>query len=98
MRDSMAFCASLVVFLLFLGNGVNCEDPYRFITWKITYGDIYPLGVKQQGILINGQFPGPQIDAVTNENLIISVYNYLREPFLISWFHFFVSHALHEAP
>ncbi|KAJ6767384.1 L-ASCORBATE OXIDASE-like protein [Salix purpurea] len=72
MRDYMAFCASLVVFLLFLGNGVNCEDPYRFITWKITYGDIYPLGVKQQGILINGQFPGPQIDAVTNENLIIS--------------------------
>lgn len=85
MGDYRAFCASLVVFFLFLGNGVNCEDPYRFITWKITYGDIYPLGVKQQGILINGQFPGPQIDAVTNENLIISVYNYLREPFLISW-------------
>ena len=39
-----------------------------------------------QGILINGQFPGPQIDAVTNENLIISVYNYLTEPFLISWY------------
>lgn len=35
--------------------------------------------------MINGQFPGPQIDAVTNENLIISVYNYLTEPFLISW-------------
>ena len=39
-----------------------------------------------QGILINGQFPGPQIDAVTNDNLIINVYNYLREPFLISWY------------
>lgn len=36
--------------------------------------------------MINGQFPGPQIDAVTNENLIISVYNYLTEPFLISWY------------
>ena len=23
-----------------------------------------------QGILINGQFPGPQIDAVTNENMV----------------------------
>lgn len=123
---------------------VNGENPYRYITWKVTYGDIYPLGVKQQvtylpsfflsffhvfwflfrgiicafwvclllvsqsdlawqvadllclsngleccsvlqGILINGQFPGPQIDAVTNDNLIISVYNYLNEPFLISW-------------
>lgn len=38
-----------------------------------------------QGILINGQFPGPHIDAVTNDNIIISVFNYLREPFLISW-------------
>ncbi|XP_060194282.1 L-ascorbate oxidase homolog [Lycium barbarum] len=60
-------------------------NPYRYYTWKITYGNIYPLGVKQQGILINGQFPGPQIDCVTNDNLIISVYNYLNEPFLISW-------------
>ncbi|BFG27306.1 hypothetical protein CerSpe_135800 [Prunus speciosa] len=74
-----------IVLVLFLVNGVNGEDPYRFFTWKITYGDIYPLGVKQQGILINGQFPGPQIDAVTNDNLVISVFNYLREPFLISW-------------
>ena len=46
-----------------------------------------------QGILINGQFPGPQIDAVTNDNLIISVYNYLREPFLISWY-ILVSYSL----
>lgn len=106
---------SLILLLLFLFHGVQCDDPYRFLTWKVTNGDIYPLGVKQQvphllssllhwvihldsfnvafflfnfnlqGILINGQFPGPQIDAVTNDNLIISVYNYLREPLLISW-------------
>lgn len=43
------------------------------------------LGVLQ-GILINGQFPGPQIEAVTNDNLIINVYNSLPEPFLISWY------------
>ncbi|KAL1560083.1 L-ascorbate oxidase [Salvia divinorum] len=64
---------------------VNADNPYRYYTWKITYGDIYPLGVKQQGILINGQFPGPTIDCITNDNLIISVYNYLNEPFLLSW-------------
>ncbi|XP_058753773.1 L-ascorbate oxidase homolog [Vicia villosa] len=76
----------LILFLAtFFFTSVNSEDPYKFFTWKVTYGDIYPLGVKQQGILINGQFPGPQIDTVTNENLIISVYNYLSEPFLISW-------------
>uniref|UniRef100_A0A7N0TFC3 Laccase n=1 Tax=Kalanchoe fedtschenkoi TaxID=63787 RepID=A0A7N0TFC3_KALFE len=61
------------------------EDPYRFFTWNVSYGDIYPLGLKQQGILINGQFPGPQIECVTNDNLIISVFNSLDEPFLLSW-------------
>ncbi|XP_018508079.1 L-ascorbate oxidase homolog [Brassica rapa] len=78
-------CKVSIVLLLVLINGVFGDNPYRFFTWKITYGDIYPLGVKQQGILINGQFPGPHIDAVTNDNIIISVFNYLREPFLISW-------------
>ncbi|KAG9132095.1 hypothetical protein Leryth_023697 [Lithospermum erythrorhizon] len=74
-----------VVTFIFLLHCVKCEDPYRFYNWKVTYGVIYPLGVKQQGILINGQFPGPQINCVTNDNLIISVHNKLNEPFLISW-------------
>ncbi|GLT96856.1 hypothetical protein SLE2022_144510 [Rubroshorea leprosula] len=64
---------------------VAAEDPYRFFEWNVTYGDIYPLGVRQQGILINGQFPGPDIYSVTNYNLIINVYNNLPEPFLLSW-------------
>ncbi|KAL5706263.1 hypothetical protein ACHQM5_024459 [Ranunculus cassubicifolius] len=71
------------VFLIIFA--VNAEDPYRFFSWNITYGDIYPLGVRQQGILINGQFPGPNIDSVTNDNLIINVFNNLPEPFLLSW-------------
>ncbi|CAL5394168.1 unnamed protein product [Camellia sinensis] len=79
-------CVMVVLFLMVLNNNcINGEDPYRFYTWNVTYGDIYPLGVKQQGILINGQFPGPQIESVTNDNLIISVFNSLDEPFLISW-------------
>ncbi|KAJ9686444.1 hypothetical protein PVL29_015375 [Vitis rotundifolia] len=83
MGDYRAVSWVLLVFVL-----VTCisgEDPYRFFTWNVTYGDIYPLGVKQQGILINGQFPGPPIESVTNDNLIISVYNSLDEPFLLSW-------------
>ncbi|XP_021756514.1 L-ascorbate oxidase homolog [Chenopodium quinoa] len=64
---------------------VVAEDPYRFFNWNITYGDIYPLGVRQQGILINGQFPGPDIHSVTNDNLIINVFNSLDVPFLLSW-------------
>ncbi|QCE16734.1 L-ascorbate oxidase [Vigna unguiculata] len=61
------------------------EDPYRFFNWNVTYGDIFPLGVRQRGILINGQFPGPDIHSVTNDNLIINVFNSLDEPFLLSW-------------
>ncbi|KAL4586343.1 hypothetical protein LXL04_010979 [Taraxacum kok-saghyz] len=29
-------------------NGINSEDPYRVFTWKVTYGDIYLMGVKKQ--------------------------------------------------
>lgn len=62
------------IVLIFLRNGMFLTNVGVCLVWIL------------QGILINGQFPGPQIDAVTNENLIISVYNYLREPFLISWY------------
>ncbi|KAH7518330.1 hypothetical protein FEM48_Zijuj09G0159900 [Ziziphus jujuba var. spinosa] len=71
--------------LFVLASLAFAEDPYRFFDWNVTYGDIYPLGVRQQGILINGQFPGPDIYSVTNDNLIINVHNSLPEPFLISW-------------
>ncbi|GFQ06702.1 l-ascorbate oxidase homolog [Phtheirospermum japonicum] len=27
---------------------VSADDPYRFFNWNVTYGDIYPLGVRQQ--------------------------------------------------
>ncbi|KAI4372298.1 hypothetical protein MLD38_010544 [Melastoma candidum] len=85
-KGIFSFPSSLVLLLLLLlVHGTNGDNPYRFFNWKVTYGDIYPLGVKQTGILINGQFPGPQIDAVTNDNLIINVFNYLNEPLLISW-------------
>ncbi|CAI8606499.1 unnamed protein product [Vicia faba] len=79
--------AMLIVYLfaIITTTVVVAEDPYRFFSWNITYGDIYPLGVRQQGILINGQFPGPDIHSVTNDNLIINVFNNLDEPFLLSW-------------
>lgn len=77
-----------IVFLVVLAVSVQVhgEDPYKFFSWNITYGDIYPLGVRQQGIFINGQFPGPVIDSTTNDNLIINVFNNLPEPFLLSWY------------
>ncbi|TKY67783.1 L-ascorbate oxidase-like [Spatholobus suberectus] len=82
LRALLSFCSILLLSEFVF---VAAEDPYRFFDWNITYGDIYPLGVKQQGILINGQFPGPEIYSVTNDNLIINVHNNLPEPFLLSW-------------
>ncbi|KAJ0469343.1 putative L-ascorbate oxidase [Helianthus annuus] len=75
----LGFLAWLCVFC------VKAEDPYRFFTFEVTYGEISPLGVPQRGILINGQFPAPTIDCVTNDNVIVNVINKLDEPFLITW-------------
>jgi len=61
------------------------EDPYHFFDWRITYGTIAPLGVPQQVILINGQFPGPTINCTSNNNIVVNVHNDLDEPFLLTW-------------
>lgn len=37
------FCIAISLFCI-----VRAEDPYRFFNWNVTYGDIYPLGVRQQ--------------------------------------------------
>ncbi|MQL70971.1 hypothetical protein Taro_003282 [Colocasia esculenta] len=76
------FYVSLACLCLLLA---GADDPYRYFTWTVSYGTVSPLGVPQQGILINGQFPGPQLDCVTNDNIIINVINKLDEPFLLTW-------------
>lgn len=47
MRECRIYCLCIALVLV-LVHGANGEDPYKLLTWKITYGDIYPLGVKQQ--------------------------------------------------
>ncbi|XP_020216553.1 L-ascorbate oxidase homolog [Cajanus cajan] len=64
---------------------VQAEDAYKYYTWTVTYGTISPLGSPQQVILINGQFPGPRLDLVTNDNVILNLINKLDEPFLLTW-------------
>ncbi|XP_022878712.1 L-ascorbate oxidase homolog [Olea europaea var. sylvestris] len=64
---------------------VHCEDPYLFFTWNVTYATLSPLGVPQQVILINGQFPGPRINCTSNNNIVVNVFNNLNEPFLLTW-------------
>ncbi|XP_077224607.1 L-ascorbate oxidase homolog [Tasmannia lanceolata] len=82
-----------VGFLYFIFGALGClssflveaDDPYRYYTWTVTYGTISPLGVAQQVILINGQFPGPRLDVVTNDNIILNLINKLDDPFLLTW-------------
>jgi len=74
-----------VALFLCLSAGVFAEDPYIFQDWKVTYGNIAPLGVSQQGILINGQFPGPQINCTSNNNIYVNVFNELDEPLLLTF-------------
>ncbi|KAJ8764323.1 hypothetical protein K2173_006063 [Erythroxylum novogranatense] len=76
------FCGVLAALSV---NVANADDPYRFYTWTVTYGYISPLGVRQQVILINGQFPGPRLDVVTNNNIILNLINKLDKPFLLTW-------------
>ncbi|PIN06603.1 Multicopper oxidase [Handroanthus impetiginosus] len=64
---------------------VNAEDPYVYLNWVVEYGEISPLNVNQRGILINGQFPGPTVNVITNDNVIVNVENKLDEPLLITW-------------
>ncbi|MED6180499.1 L-ascorbate oxidase [Stylosanthes scabra] len=79
---------SLFLACLFLWTSssvVRSEDPYWYFTWNVTYGIASPLGVPQQVILINGQFPGPNINSTSNNNIVINVFNSLDEPLLFHW-------------
>ena len=38
-----------------------------------------------QVILIIGQFPGPRLDVITNDNIILNLINKLDQPFLLTW-------------
>ncbi|KAG4906394.1 hypothetical protein JHK84_054904 [Glycine max] len=75
----------MALMLCLMAASVRSEDPYIYYTWKVTYGTIAPMGVPQQGILINGQFPGPEINSTSNNNVVINVFNNLDEPLLFTW-------------
>lgn len=47
MVANASLAAALIVGFALLF-AVTAESPYRFFEWNVTYGDIYPLGVRQQ--------------------------------------------------
>ncbi|KAL7598894.1 hypothetical protein Lser_V15G26926 [Lactuca serriola] len=68
-----------------LFNFAFAGDPFVYYDWTISYITASPLGVKQQVIAIDGQFPGPILEATTNWNVVVNVKNDLDEPVLLTW-------------
>eukprot|EP01018_Ginkgo_biloba_P037334 Gb_09725 [translate_table: standard] len=79
-----AAAAALLTMWLLVG-AAHCGDPFIFYDWNVSYITASPLGIKQQVIAINGQFPGPIVNLTTNWNAVVNVNNNLDEPLLIAW-------------
>ncbi|XP_073121131.1 L-ascorbate oxidase homolog isoform X1 [Henckelia pumila] len=85
MRKAILVLFSLAILAFWGVSDVKAEDAYKYYTWIVTYGTASPLGQPQEVILINGQFPGPRLDTVTNDNIILNLINKLDQPFLLTW-------------
>lgn len=83
-KASMGLQRQLLVFLLLVSVSEGL-DPFLNLVWNVSYITVAPLGVKQQVIAVNGQFPGPIINSTTNFNLAINVLNSLDEDLLFTW-------------
>lgn len=76
----------LIVFTCIMTKrAADALDPSFYLQWEVSYITVAPLGVQQQVIAINGQFPGPIIKSTTNDNLVINVLNHLDEDLLLTW-------------
>ncbi|KAL8533191.1 hypothetical protein ACS0TY_009438 [Phlomoides rotata] len=57
-----------------------------FLEWHVKINEqIQPVLQNQSVITINDLFPGPLINASTNDNVHINVYNEMDEPLLFTW-------------
>ncbi|KAI4315289.1 hypothetical protein L6164_028115 [Bauhinia variegata] len=84
----MALCKALFLCLInifLLVSLGSAEDPFVYYNFEVTYITASPLGVPQQVIAINDKFPGPTINATTNNNVVVNVRNKLDENLLMHW-------------
>ncbi|KAF6171558.1 hypothetical protein GIB67_018082 [Kingdonia uniflora] len=57
-----------------------------FFEWNISITmDIRPINDSLQIIAINGMFPGPLINATTDDMVHVNIFNNLDEPLLMTW-------------
>ncbi|KAK9910030.1 hypothetical protein M0R45_034007 [Rubus argutus] len=72
------------ILLIFLACGAYAE--HIFLDWDVAIDtNIKPAFVDQPVITINGKFPGPLINATTNDVVHVNVFNHVDEPLLITW-------------
>lgn len=63
--------------------------PYHWLRVKIGKFWFLKIGLWfLKVILINDQFPGPRLEVVTNDNIILNLINKLDQPFLLTWWAF----------
>ncbi|GAB4825936.1 Serine/threonine protein kinase [Ancistrocladus abbreviatus] len=60
-------------------------DPSVSYELTFTYKTLSLLGVPQQVIVVNDEFPGPAINVTTNYNVAVNVINKLDEDLLVNW-------------
>ncbi|KAJ8543874.1 hypothetical protein K7X08_025492 [Anisodus acutangulus] len=76
---------SLVLFSFFSTQCTIGEE--IFLEWHVDEdNNIKPISVDQPVITINGKFPGPLLNATTNDNIHVNVFNDMdKYPILITW-------------
>ncbi|GLU04584.1 hypothetical protein SLE2022_217220 [Rubroshorea leprosula] len=85
MESMKALKAILFSFTTLLVATVDAISPHQFYDWTVSYSRRAPLGVDKQVIVINDMFPGPLLNASTDDVLTIHIHNNLTDPFLLTW-------------
>ncbi|KAK2634116.1 hypothetical protein Ddye_028908 [Dipteronia dyeriana] len=79
--SSNRWSAILLAIFFTTANGIDI-----FLEWNVALDStIKPAGLDQPVITINGMFPGPLINATTNDFVHVNVFNNLDEPLLFTW-------------
>ncbi|KAL1294992.1 hypothetical protein HN51_055829 [Arachis hypogaea] len=78
-----ASCSILVLLALFVTTSMSSDI---FLDWNVSFDfNVKPVSTDQPVITINDMFPGPLINASTNDIVHVNVFNYLDEPLLFTW-------------
>ncbi|KAJ9156673.1 Multicopper oxidase [Pleurostoma richardsiae] len=74
---------------------VSREPRINYLSWNITSSELAPDGVVKRVLLINGQFPGPAIEARSGDTLEVEVYNSLDVGVSLHWHGLYMRGANH---